>query len=307
MAVLRDCAIESLISVIVASCDTRSTTTASLASIAQGMKVGCDRTRDNCHGSFRSIITRVIRCDRISRPSFALIVHGSIFHLHQLCGNGLNYRITAKTTNAEELFDNKHRCSRVADQVTRDSSTASQALFPTPLPLSNENQVDLVIVCDSQQTSSGITVQDVEGDIESLFLQLCLVGFQLFHCLSANRLQQLVVLLGVDGEGAGDPGGGNDVCGEYRAQEDMRVCAQEVIVEQIGVRLVSCICSVQSKEDLGRSIRSGGKVGSGYTDNLLCSSFSRNRSLFERVRGLEDGCLGNVGDVGSARGGDAVG
>lgn len=187
----------------------------------------------------------------------------------------------------------------MGDQIARNGTGSGETLLPIPLSLSDENKIDMVVVCDSQQACPSITMEDVDGDVEAFLFELSFVWFQFLDCLSANRLQQLVVAFRIDGEWACNPGSRNHVGWQHRAQENMAVGFQQLVLEQVLERFVSRFGSVECDQDLGR-VRF--KLGAWNSYDLLLASFSGHRRFFKRVRRFQNGRLRNVGDVSTRRG-----
>lgn len=98
-----------------------------------------------------------------------------------------------------KLLDDENRSVGMADQVAGNSSACGETLFPVPLPLTHEHQIHMVVIGDSQQTRSGVTVENVDGDVESLCFELGFVRFQLFDGLGTDGFEQIVVSFGIDG------------------------------------------------------------------------------------------------------------
>lgn len=184
-------------------------------------------------------------------------------------------------------LDDQDGARGVVDQVVGDG--AARGLEDALLvALARDDEVDTVVGGDTDEGLARVTVEDVQRALVAGGLELLAVGLELLERLRAQCLEELVLLLGVDGQRPGDPGALQHLGGEDRGNKDVCLAGQHLAVQDPAEGLVAGLGAVNGQQDLGR-----GRLHllAGHANDLLVARLLRDIGLLEGVAMLQQRCL----------------
>lgn len=177
-------------------------------------------------------------------------------------------------------------------QIGRHSA-AAESLLPAAVTLADDHNVHLVVINDLEQRSTDITVQHVDRHVEALSLELLAVRVQALDGLLTQLLQELVLLLGVDGQGTRHPRARENVRRQDGSQENVAVRVESLLVQHVLEGVLTRLSTVHGQQN---TVLVSFDVIASVTDNVLLARLGRERELVKRVARLQYRGLGNLLD-----------